>query len=170
MDGTIVYALLKKKIESAATGIVDIYKEDGYIVFVMKDGTEFRIEDSTKDIIDVDIDNERYIVVTYEDQTTTKSDSPIPYPDVMEGATTSKAGKEGLVPKPTKGGIRYLNSQGNWDETPNTRLDSVEEQVVMLSSVVPVAGIPDGATLTADGWAVTTDSEVEDEFAKWMEG
>lgn len=75
-----VYAILKKKIESAATGIVDIYKEDGYIVFVMEDGTKFRIEDSTKDIIDIDIDDENYIIVTYEDGATTKSDNPI-----MEG-------------------------------------------------------------------------------------
>lgn len=78
-----VYAVLKRKIEAAATGIVDIRKEDGYIVFEMEDGTEFRIEDSTKDIIDITIDEDNYIVVTYEDDTTTKSDTPIPYPDLV---------------------------------------------------------------------------------------
>lgn len=164
-----VYALLKHKIEAAATGIVDIYKEDGYIVFVMDDGTEFRVEDATKDIIDLDIDEDNYIVVTYEDDTTTKSDTPIPYPDVMTGATTSKAGTSGLVPAPSKGNVRYLNSHGQWDSTVGTRLSDLEDRVDMLSSVVPVQGIPNGATLTSDGWSVTDDEEVADEFAKWGE-
>lgn len=163
----ITYAILKKKIEAAATGIVDIRKEDGYIVFVMQDGTEFRIEDSTKDIIAVDIDEDNYIVVTYEDETTTKSDKPIPYPSEMVGATTSKAGESGLVPAPSKGGIRYLNSHGQWDSTVGTRLSNLEDRVDILSSVVPVQGIPNGATLTSDGWSVTNDEEVADEFAKW---
>ena len=167
MTATEVYAILKKKIEAAATGIVDIRKEDGYIVFEMEDGTEFRIEDSTKDIIDITIDEDNYIVVTYEDDTTTKSDTPIPYPDVMTGATTSKAGTSGLVPAPSKGNVRYLNSHGQWDSTVGTRLSNLEDRVDILSSVVPVQGIPNGATLTADGWAVTDDEEVADEFAKW---
>ena len=163
----ITYALLKKKIESAATGITDIHKEDGYIVFVMADGSEFRIEDSTKDIIDVDIDDERYIVVTYEDQTTTKSDTPIPYPDEMTGATTTEAGTSGLVPVPSKGDIRYLNSKGEWDSTVGTRLGNLEDTVALLSSTVPTAGIPNNATLTEGGWVVADEQEVADEFAQW---
>lgn len=162
MNATEVYAILKKKIEAAATGIVDIYKEDGYIVFVMDDGTEFRVEDATKDIIDLDIDEDNYIVVTYEDGSTTKSDSPIPQAGEMTGATSSKDGTKGLVPAPTKGDVKYLNSRGQWD-------DSITKQVAMLSSVVPTAGIPTGATLTEDGWVVTNDQEIEDEFEKWLE-
>lgn len=163
----ITIGYLLHKIKSAATGIADIKKEGDYIVFVMADGSEFRIEDSTKDIIGVDFDEDNYIVVTYTDGTTTKSDNPLPLPDVMTGATTSKAGKEGLVPKPTKGDVRYLNSQGRWDSTVNERFDDLNDRIDILSSVVPVASIPDGATLTADGWAVTDDQEVADEFALW---
>lgn len=167
MDGLIVYALLKKKIESAATGIADIYKEDGYIVFVMADGSEFRIEDSTKDIIDVDIDEDNYIVLTYEDETTTKSDAPIPYPDEMTGATTTEAGTSGLVPAPSKGDTRYLNSKGEWDSTVGKRLSDLEKQVTELSNTVPTVEIPDHSTLTSDGWAVSTDQEIADLFEQW---
>ena len=163
----ITYALLIKKIKAAGTGIADIKKEDGYIVFVMQDGTEFKIEDSTKDIIAVDIDEDNYIVVTYEDGTTTKSDKPIPYPSEMVGATTSKAGESGLVPAPSKGGMRYLNSHGQWDSTVGTRLGNLEDAVAMLSSTVPTAGIPDHSTLTSDGWAVSTEQEIADLFAEW---
>ena len=170
MNAIEVYAILKKKIESAATGIVDIYKEDGYIVFVMDDGTEFRVEDATKDIIDLDIDEDNYIVVTYEDGSTTKSDSPIPQAEEMTGATPSKDGAKGLVPAPSKGDTRYLNSKGEWDDSIVQNINNVSQQVDILSSVVPTAGIPTGATLTEDGWVVTTDEEVEDEFAKWLEG
>ena len=176
MDGLIVYALLIKKIKSAGTGIADIKKENGYIVFVMQDGTEFKIEDSTKDIIDVDIDAENYIVVTYEDGTHTKSDNPIPYPSEMTGATEQADGKSGLVPKPTSGDIRYLNSSGEWDDTPRTALEALSgrvrelsEQIDALNETVPTEDIPEGSTLTSDGWAASTNKEVEDEFAKWME-
>lgn len=160
MNAIEVYAILKKKIESAATGIVDIRKEDGYIIFEMDDGTEFRIEDSTKDIIDITVDANKYIVVTYEDGTSTTSDEPIPYPSQMTGATSSEDGTGGLVPAPTSGDVKYLNSRGVWD-------DSLPNQVAMLSSVVPTSGIPTGATLTEDGWVVTTEEEVAEEFAKW---
>ena len=163
----ITYGALVNKIKTASTGIADIKKEDGYIVFVMGDGTEFRIEDSTKDIIAVDIDNENYIVVTYEDETTTKSDNPIPYPSEMVGATTSKVGESGLVPAPSKGSLRYLNSHGQWDSTVETRLGNLEDTVALLSSTVPTAGIPDNATLTEGGWVVADEQEVADEFAQW---
>ena len=88
----VTYGLLISKIKSAGTGIADITKRDGYIIFTMDDGREFRIKDDTKDIIDVDIDNENYIVVTYEDGTSTKSDTPIPYPPDMTGATEEEDG------------------------------------------------------------------------------
>ena len=169
MDGLIVYALLLKKIKAAGTGIADIRKEDGYIVFVMQDGTEFRIEDSTKDIIAVDIDDNNYIVVTYEDGTTTMSDNPIPYPSVMTGATEQADGESGLVPKPTSGGIRYFNSKGDWDDTPRTALEAVSSKVDDIGEVVPTDDIPNGSTLTSDGWAVATEEEVADEFAQWLE-
>ena len=163
----ITYGALIKRIKSAATGIADIHKDGDYIVFVMADGSEFRIEDSTKDIIGVDFDEDNYIVVTYTDGTTTKSDNPLPLPEVMTGATTSKAGEAGLVPAPSKGNLRYLNSHGQWDSTVGTRLTDLEDQVALLSSTVPTSGIPDGATLTADGWIITDDQEVADEFALW---
>ena len=163
----ITYALLIKKIKAAGTGIADIKKEGGYIVFVMQDGTEFPIEDSTKDIIAVEIDEDNYIVVTYEDGTKTKSDKPIPYPDVMTGATTSKAGTSGLVPAPSKGNVRYLNSHGQWDSTVGTRLGNLEDTVALLSSTVPTAGIPNNATLTEGGWVVADEQEIADEFEQW---
>ena len=176
MDGLIVYALLINKIKSAGTGIAEIKKENGYIVFVMSDGREFKVQDSTKDIIAVDIDEDNYIVVTYEDKTKTKSDKPIPYPSVMTGATEQTDGKSGLVPKPSSGDIRYLNSSGEWDDTPRTALEALSgkarelsEQIDTLNDTVPTEDIPEGSTLTSDGWAASTDKEVEDEFAKWME-
>lgn len=168
MDGLIVYALLKKKIDSAATGIESIEKDGHDIVFKMSDGREFHIEDDAgRDITDIDIDEDRYIVVTFDDDTTVKSDVPLPLPDIMVGSTDSAAGKAGLVPVPPKGNTGFLDAQGNWDDTIKSRISTLENQVVMLSSTVPTSGIPDGATLTADGWAVTSDSEVADEFAKW---
>lgn len=164
----ITYALLKKKIDSAATGIESIEKDGHDIVFKMSDGQEFRIEDDAgRDITDIDIDEDRYIVVTFDDDTTVKSDVPLPLPDIMVGSTDSAAGKAGLVPTPPKGNTGFLDAQGNWDDTIKSRISTLENQVVMLSSTVPTSGIPDGATLTADGWAVTSDSEVADEFAKW---
>lgn len=170
----ITYAILNHKIKTAATGIEDIYKDGDYIVFVMGDGSKFRIEDTTKDIIDIDFDEENYIIITYVDGTTTKSDNPIPLPNVMEGATDSKAGKEGLVPAPSTGSLRYLNSRGQWDgsitasfQAVNDRLNDTDDRIDLLSSVVPVTGIPEGATLTADGWTITNDQEVADEFALW---
>lgn len=167
----ITYALLKKKIDSAATGIESIEKDGHDIVFKMSDGREFRIEDDAgRDITDIDIDEDRYIVVTFDDDTTVKSDVPLPLPDIMVGSTDSAAGKAGLVPVPPKGNTGFLDAQGNWDDSIKTQVADLETNVAILSSVVPTAGIPDGATLTADGWAVTTDSEVADEFAKWIEG
>ena len=85
----------------------------------------------------------------------------------MEGATKSKAGKAGLVPKPSKGDIRYLNSKGEWDDTPVKNYEELSEKIELLSSVVPVTEIPIGATLTQNGWVVTDDQEVSDEFALW---
>lgn len=158
----VTYALLKKKIETAATGIADIYKDGDELVFVMADGSEFRVEDATKDIIDVAIDQDNYIVITYVDGTTTVSDNPIPYPDVMTGATSLLDGEAGLVPKPLSGDIGYLNSRGEWDS-------SITEKVESLEETVPTDDIPEGATLTADGWSVTTDAEVAAEFAQWEE-
>ena len=155
-----VYAILKHKIETAATGISDIYKDGDYLVFVMADGSEFRVEDATKDIIGVSIDENNYIVITYVDGTTTTSDSPIPYPDVMQGATSLLDGEAGLVPKPLSGDIAYLNSRGEWDS-------SIAEKVESLDEAVPTDNIPEGATLTADGWTITNDNEVSNEFAKW---
>ena len=156
----ITYAILNKKIKTAATGISDIYKDGDEIVFVMADGSEFRIADETKDIIDVDIDDDRYIVITYVDGSTTKSDEPIPYPLTMTGSTQTVDGISGLVPTPTKGDIGYLNNRGEWDK-------NIAQSVENLENAVPTDDIPDGATLAADGWKITTDEEVADEFAKW---
>lgn len=165
----ITYGLLIRKIKAAGTGIADIRKENGYIVFVMQDGTEFKIEDSTKDIIGVDIDEDNYIVVTYEDGTSTTSDKPIPYPSVMTGATEQENGSAGLVPAPESGEVRYLNSSGVWDDTPRTALEAVSSKVDDIGEVVPTDDIPDGSTLTSGGWAVATDKEIADEFAQWLE-
>lgn len=155
----VTYAILKKKIQAAGTGIDDIHKDGSYIVFVMADGTEFRIEDVNKDIISVDIvDN--YIVVTYEDGSTTTSDSPLPQPVLMTGATEEKDGTAGYIPAPPKGGIRYFTSQGGWDDTVGERLTDLED-------AVPVDNIPNGSTLTSDGWAVATEEEVAEEFEQW---
>lgn len=165
----ITYGSLLRKIKTAATGIADIYKDGDYIVFVMADGSKFRIEDSTKDIIDLDFDEDNYIVVTYTDGTTTKSDNPLPLPDVMTGATEEEDGTKGLVPAPTSGTKRYFNSSGGWDDEPITAVKGVSDRVEKLEDAIPTDDIPEGSTLTADGWAVTTDKEVEDEFAKWME-
>ena len=76
-----VYAILRRKIDTSATGVKDIYKDGSDIVFVMGDGSEIRMEDATQDIIDVAIDEDGYIVITYQDGTTTKSDEPIPNPE-----------------------------------------------------------------------------------------
>ena len=160
MTSNQVYAILKKKIETAATGIADIYKDGDYLVFVMADGSEFRVEDATKDIIGVDIDQNNYIVITYVDGTTTTSDSPIPYPDVMTGATSLLDGAAGLVPAPQSGEVAYLNSRGEWDS-------DITEKIASLDDAVPTDDIPNGATLTADGWSVTNDNEVAAEFAQW---
>lgn len=165
----VTYGLLISKIKSAGTGIADIKKENGYIVFVMSDGREFRIKDDTKDIIDVDIDNENYIVVTYVDGTSTKSNTPIPYPPDMTGATEEEDGTKGLVPAPTRGTKRYFNSNGEWDDEPITAVKGVSDRVEKIEDAIPTDDIPEGSTLTADGWAVTTESEVTEEFAKWME-
>ena len=172
----ITYGLLINKIKSAGTGIAEIKKENGYIVFVMSDGREFKVQDSTKDIIAVDIDEDNYIVVTYEDKTTTKSDKPIPYPSVMTGATEEEDGTKGLIPAPLKGSKRYLNSSGGWDDEPLTalaslsgRVSKLSEQIDALNATVPTKDIPEGSTLTSDGWAASTNEEVENEFAKWME-
>lgn len=156
----ILYGLLNKRIKTAATGISDIYKDGNEIVFVMADGAEFRVEDVTKDIIDVDIDSNNYIVITYEDGDTTRSDKPIPIPVVMTGATSLTDGTSGLVPAPSKGSVGYLNSRGEWDAT-------LTQTVEDLATVVPTDTIPTGATLTEDGWVVSSDSEIADEFAKW---
>lgn len=155
-----VYAILKKKIETAATGIADIYKEGDYLIFVMADGSKFRVEDATKDIIGVSIDENNYIVITYVDGTTTTSDDPIPQPNIMQGATSLLDGEAGLVPKPLSGDIGYLNSRGEWDT-------SLTEKVETLEETIPTDDIPEGATLTADGWTITNDNEVSNEFAKW---
>ena len=156
----ITIGYLLKKIQTAASGIVDIKKENGYIVFVMADGTEFRIEDATKDIIDLDINGQNYIVVTYEDGTTTTSDHPLPNAVVMTGATSSTDGTSGYVPVPTSGKVKILNSRGEWDST-------LPDAVASLSSVVPTTEIPEGATLTSEGWSLTDDEEIAEEFAKW---
>jgi len=156
----ITYGILIKKIKASETGIVDIRKEDGYIVFEMADGTEFRIEDATKDIINIDVNAENYIVVTYEDGSTTTSDHPIPTSVVMTGATSSADGTSGYVPTPTRGKVKYLNSRGEWDS-------DLPDTVASLSSVVPTTEIPEGATLTSEGWSITDDNEVATEFEKW---
>lgn len=171
MNATEVYAILKKKIEAAATGIESIEKDGHDIVFKMSDGREFRIEDDAgRDITDIDIDEDRYIVVTFDNDTTVKSDVPLPLPDIMVGSTDSAAGKAGLVPVPPKGSTGFLNAQGEWDDDIVTKVDDLETEVTTLNEAVPTSEIPEGSTLTSDGWAVTTDSEVADEFAKWIEG
>ena len=162
-----VYAILKKKIETASTGIADIRRDGEYIVFEMADGTEFRIEDETKDIIDVDINDENYIVITYIDGSTTTSDKPIPQQPVMTGATEQTDGTKGLVPAPAKGDLGYLNNRGEWDASVATDISNLKTKVDDLDNVVPTQTIPDGATLTSDGWAATDDTEIADEFAKW---
>lgn len=164
----ITYALLKKKISSAATGIESIEKDGHDIVFIMADGQEFRIEDDAgRDITDIDIDNDRYIVVTFDDETTVKSNDPLPLPDIMVGSTSSAAGQAGLVPIPPKGNTGFLDAQGNWDDTIKSRVSALENQVAILSSTVPTAGIPDHSTLTSDGWAASTEQEIADLFAQW---
>lgn len=156
-----VYALLNKKIKSAASGISNITKKDGYIIFVMSDGTEFKIEDSEgKQITSIDLDDDNYIVISYDDKTETKSENPIPTYEEFDGATKSKAGTMGLVPRPSKGDTRYLNSKGEWDGTVISRLDALE-------NTVPVEDIPENSTLTSDGWVSATEDEVNKEFAKW---
>lgn len=159
MDIT-TYAILNRRIKTAATGIADIHRDGEYIVFVMGDGTEYRVEDATKDIIDVAINNDNYIVITYIDGTTTTSDNPIPMPPVMTGATSLLDGESGLVPKPLGGEVGYLNSRGEWDS-------NLTEKVSDLENVVPTDNIPEGSTLTSDGWSVTDDEEVAAEFAQW---
>ena len=156
----ITAGFLLNKIKSAATGIDNIYKEDGYIVFVMEDGREFRVEDEKgKEVTDIDVVN-GYIKITYDDGSTITSLNPIPYPDVMTGATALADGTSGLTPVPIKGDKRYLASDGTWDDT-------LIRQVDKINDAIPTDNIPEGATLTADGWSVTTDEEVANEFEQW---
>lgn len=150
--------------------IESVVKEDGVNTVTFKwtadNGdvrrTTMRVNDGVagKGIIGVSIDENNYIVITYVDGTTTTSDNPIPQPDIMQGATSLLDGEAGLVPKPLSGDIGYLNSRGEWDS-------SISEKVETLEETIPTDDIPEGATLTADGWTITNDNEVSNEFAKW---
>ena len=67
---------------------------------------------------------------------------------VMSGATIDADGKSGLVPSPTKGAQRWLDSTGAWTTPPNTTYGAASSTSAGLMSVADkkkLDGIADGA-------------------------
>ena len=77
MFDVITYALLKKKIESASTGIADAKYENGKLIFILGDGSTLEIPlDISSGVAGAQINENGALVISFSDGTNLTYDAP----------------------------------------------------------------------------------------------
>ena len=77
MFDVITYALLKKKIESASTGIADAKYENGKLIFILGDGSTLEIPlDISSGVAGAQVNENGALVISFSDGTNLTYDVP----------------------------------------------------------------------------------------------